>query len=160
MEKKRICFVCLGNIVRSPLAEHLFRRVAEQAGVAQSYEVDSAGTGSWHLGERPDSRMRKLAAQRGLKYDGRARKFLPADLDHFDYVIVMDRENYANVLALVRSPEQQKKVHMLREFDPRGGQFSAVPDPYYGGLRGFEDTYQIVERSVKGLLNALEAGQL
>ena len=155
-QKTTICFVCLGNIVRSPLAEHLFIHVAEQTGVAEKYKVGSAATGSWHVGEPPDSRMREVAAGHGLKYDGRSRQFQTRDLDYFELILAMDRQNYAHLHSLVRSPDQQKKIYMLREFDPQGGSLASVPDPYYGGIDGFEETYEIIERSVRGLLEWLE----
>jgi len=159
-EINRICFVCLGNIVRSPLAEHLFKSALEQEGLAEDYEVGSAGTGAWHVGESPDTRMRRVAAGRGLKYDGSARQFKPRDLDYYDLVIAMDRENRANLLSMARRPEHTKKIHLMREFDPQGGANAAVPDPYYGGAEGFERAYEIVERSVLGLLEAIKSGQV
>jgi protein-tyrosine phosphatase len=155
-ETKRICFVCLGNIVRSPLAENMFRHLAEQAGVADKYEVDSAGTGAWHVGEQPDERMRRVAKQRGFQYDGRARKFKKNDLEYFDLVVAMDGDNRSHLLSLARTAKQRAKIRLLREFDPQGGVNAPVPDPYYGGIDGFEKTYNIVERSVRSLLNALE----
>ncbi len=158
-QETRICFVCLGNIVRSPLAEHLFKHVAKEARVGDQYQVESAATGSWHVGERPDARMRRVAASHGLKYDGRARQFQISDLDRFDLILAMDRDNYAHLLSMVRTPEQQGKIHLLREFDPEGGEYAPVPDPYYGGIEGFEETYRIVERSVRGLLEALREGK-
>ena len=157
-EKKRICFVCLGNIVRSPLAENMFRRLAEQSGQGQRFEVDSAGTGSWHLGEQPDERMRRVAERHGWKYSGQARQVRPADLDAFDLIVAMDQENRSNLLSMAKTPAQQAKIRLLREFDPQGGPDSDVPDPYYGGSDGFELVYQIVERSTQGLLQALVDG--
>ena len=159
-DKYRICFVCLGNIVRSPLAEHMFNRLTEIAGVAHKYEVDSAGTGAWHVGESPDSRMRRVAAKRGLNYDGRARQFQRGDLDRFDLVVAMDANNRSHLLSMARTKEQRAKIRLLREFDPQGGRNAGVPDPYYGGIDGFERTYQIVERSTQNLLESLEAGEV
>lgn len=155
-EKKRLCFVCLGNIVRSPLAEHMFLHQAKERGISEKFEVDSAGTGSWHLGESPDGRMRRVAAAHGLEYDGSSRQIRSADFDYFDLFLVMDSENYSAMTSLARTPEQQKKIRMLREFDPEGDARSAVPDPYYGGIQGFEEVYQIVDRSVAGLLKVIE----
>ncbi len=155
-EITRICFVCLGNIVRSPLAENMFRYLAEQAGVTEHYEVDSAGTGSWHVGESPDPRMRQVAARRGFKYDGRARQFRPSDFQVFDLIIAMDTENRASLRRLARNPVEEAKIHLLREFDPQGASNAPVPDPYYGGIDGFENVYEIVERSCQGLLDTLE----
>jgi protein-tyrosine phosphatase len=156
----RICFVCLGNIVRSPLAENLFRHLANDLGVAHKYEVDSAGTSAWHVGEPPDARMRRVAAQKGLHYDGRARQFKRSDFERFDIIVAMDRENMEDLSSLVLRPDDREKIRMLREFDPQGGEMAAVPDPYYGGIDGFFETYQVIERSCQGLLNALENGLL
>ena len=159
-EKKRILFVCLGNIVRSPLAEHMFARLADEAGVGEKYEVDSAGTSDYHIGEKPDPRMRRLAANKGLAYDGRARQVTPYDLDAFDLIVAMDMENKFNLLNLVSSPQQIDKIVTMRKFDPQGSLTDNVPDPYYGGIDGFEITYEIVERSCRGLLKALEVGEV
>jgi protein-tyrosine phosphatase len=156
----RICFVCLGNIVRSPLGENMFRYLAQQAGVGERYEVDSAGTGAWHVGESPDRRMQQVAARRGFRYDGRARQFQQSDFDEFDLIIAMDTENRANLRRLARTSEDEAKIHLMRAFDPYGGPRAAVPDPYYGGIDGFEEVYDIVERSCQGLLAALENGEL
>jgi protein-tyrosine phosphatase len=158
--KRKICFVCLGNIVRSPLAENLFLHLAKQAGVSDQFEVDSAGTGSWHIGEPPDSRMRRVAASHGLKYTGRARQIRPEDLEHFDLIIAMDRENLSDLERLARSPEAARKIRLLREFDPDSGPQAGVPDPYYGGIDGFEEVYQIVERSTSNLLDAIVRGEV
>lgn len=159
-EITRICFVCLGNIVRSPLGENMFRHLAEQAGVGDQYEVDSAGTGSWHVGESPDRRMRQVAARRGFKYDGQARQFRQRDFDQFDLIIAMDTDNRANLRRLARNAADEAKIQLMRAFDPQGGPNATVPDPYYGGIDGFENVYDIVERSCQGLLAALESGQL
>jgi protein-tyrosine phosphatase len=159
-EIKRICFVCLGNIVRSPLAEHMFRHQAEQAGVGYKYEVESAGTSAWHVGEQPDARMQRVAASYGLRYDGRARQFQRDDLDRYDLIIAMDRDNRATLASMARTPEQRTRIRLLREFDPQGDNHAAVPDPYYGGIDGFERTYAIVERAVQGLLQVLENGEV
>lgn len=154
----RILFVCLGNIIRSPLAEKLFEHVANEAGVGQKYAVDSAGTAGYHAGERPDERMRRTAARRGFSYDGSSRQVQPGDLDDFDLIIPMDLENLNDLRRLARSDEQRAKLHLLRQFDPEAAGEVAVPDPWYGGPQGFEVVYDIVERSVRGLLRWLEAG--
>jgi len=157
---RRILFVCLGNIVRSPLAEGLFRHLAAERGVADKYEVDSAGTSAWHIGEPPDPRMRKTAAKHGVHYNHVGRQFRRDDFRKFDLILVMDHANYAALLALNPDPTEKAKIHYLREFDPQGGPEAEVPDPYYGGMDGFERVYRIVERSVRGLLDALESGKL
>ncbi len=155
-EPRRILFVCLGNIVRSPLAESLFRHLAAQRGLDHKYEADSAGTASYHVGEPPDPRMRQVAKRRGLDYDGRARQVKPEDLDRFDLILAMDRSNLRALRSMARTPEQRARIRLLREFDPEAGQEGDVPDPYYGGMAGFEETYRIIERSLQGLLEALE----
>jgi protein-tyrosine phosphatase len=153
---KRICFVCLGNIVRSPLAEGLFSQQAVLSGAMSNYEVDSAGTGDWHVGDPPDARMRRVAARHGLIYEHRARQFGRHDLDRFDLILAMDRENRDDLFRLAKTPAQQAKIHLLREYDPNGAPDASVPDPYYDGIDGFEEVYDIIKRSVIGLMAALE----
>jgi protein-tyrosine phosphatase len=156
----RILFVCLGNIVRSPLAENMFRHLTEQAGVSQKYELDSAGTSSYHVGEPPDKRMQQVAARNGMNISGRSRQLTIEDLDRFDLLVAMDSSNYDHVKRLADGPEQAGKIHLLREWDPKVGQDTGVPDPWYGGIDGFESTFNIVERSCRGLLQALESREL
>jgi len=156
---KRLCFVCQGNIIRSPLAKSLFVYYASLEGVGHHYEVDSAGTSDWHVGEPPDLRMRRVAARHGVPHDGRARQFTQSDLDRFDLILVMDEDNYDDLRLLEPTPRQMKKVHYLREFDPAGGSRLDVPDPYYGGSEGFEVVYEVIDRSVLGLLQQLENGK-
>ena len=155
----RILFVCLGNIIRSPLAENLFRFQAEQAGVDGKYSVDSAGTAAYHVGEPPDPRMRKTAEAHGVNNGGIARQVREGDFDEFDWIVAMDGSNQRELMNIAGSPEKQAKIRLMREFDPEQDD-PDVPDPYYGGAEGFENTYQIVERSVHGLLKALEAGEI
>jgi protein-tyrosine phosphatase len=138
----------------------MFKHLAQQAGVFQNYAVSSAGTGSWHIGESPDRRMRRVASRHGLNYDGHARQFHQSDFDNFDLIIAMDTENRANLKRLSRSPQDSNKIHLMREFDPDADSDASVPDPYYGGLDGFEKVYVIVERSCQGLLTALESGKI
>ena len=155
----RLLFVCLGNIIRSPLAENLFRYQVEQAGVDGNYSVDSAGTAAYHVGEPPDSRMQRTAESHGVSDGGTARQVQDSDFDEFDWIVAMDRQNRRDLLQIAGTPEKQAKIRLMREFDPEQDD-PDVPDPYYGGPDGFENTYQIVERSVHGLLEALEAGDL
>jgi protein-tyrosine phosphatase len=159
-EVTKVCFVCLGNIVRSPFAENMFRYLVNEAGLSDNYEIDSAGTSAWHVGEKPDRRMRQVASSHGFEYSGRARQFKSRDFDRFDMIIAMDNSNRNNLLGMTGKPDHRRKIYQMRAFDPEGGADMAVPDPYYGGIDGFEVVYQIVERSCRGLLEALESGKL
>jgi protein-tyrosine phosphatase len=159
-KKTRILFVCLGNIIRSPLAENMFKHLSELAGVAEKYVADSAGTSAYHIGEQPDSRMRRVAARNGLEYSGRARQFRPEEFDRFDLIIPQDESNLRNLKWLARNPADEAKLYTMRTFDPEGSPNEGVPDPYYGGIDGFQTTFDIVKRSCQGLLDALENGDL
>ena len=154
-EKKRILFVCQGNIIRSPLAEHLFRQQVEERGIADQFEIDSAGTSAWHAGEPPDARMRQVAASHGLVYSGQARQVRREDLEYYDLIIAMDHENFRDLLRLVSHPGERRKIHLLREFDPDSEPDAPVPDPYYGGQDGFENVFRIVRKAAQALLVSL-----
>lgn len=156
----RILFICLGNIIRSPLAEHLFNHLVRQQGLGDRYIAESAGMGGYHVGESPDPRMRRVAAEYGLNYDGRAYQFSQNDFDRFDLFIPMDLDNRAELLRLTRDEQDVRKIITMRTFDPQGKPSDGVPDPYYGGIEGFHDTYKVLERSCQGLLNALESGAI
>ena len=149
-----VLFVCLGNICRSPLAEGIFQHLVEEAGVSDEFEIDSAGTGSWHVGERPDTRAIAVARAHGITLPSRARQITPEDLDHFDYVIAMDLENVRNLENMAESSRTDVQIHLLREFDPEHTG-DEVPDPYYGGASGFEKVFKIVSQSCEALLAGL-----
>jgi protein-tyrosine phosphatase len=138
----------------------MFAHLSEKAGLGDKYEVDSAGTSSYHIGERPDRRMRKVAADYGFRYDGRARQISMSDFDRFDLIIAQDNTNLSNLKRLTRDDEDLAKLFTMRSFDPQGNPQDSVPDPYYGGIDGFHVTFEIVKRSCQGLLNALESGEL
>jgi len=151
----RVQFVCLGNICRSPLAEAVFRDQVEQAGLDAHFEIESSGTGDWHVGEQADRRMRETAAQHDVPLDGhRASQFGADDLEAYDHIFVMDKDNLHDVLYFDDDDEHNGKVRLFREFDPEPGDFQ-VPDPYFGGQDGFETVYQIVNRTAKALLDRL-----
>lgn len=148
----RICFVCLGNICRSPTAEGVFRKLAVDAGVAGKLAIDSAGTGAWHVGELPDSRARAAAQRRGYELTHRARKLVAADFDRFDLILAMDRDNYETIQRLGRGRTQLPNIRMLRSFDQSAPVDAEVPDPYSGEDDGFEEVLDICERACRGLL--------
>ena len=153
-EPIRILFVCMGNICRSPLAEAVFRHLAGQRGFADRFEVDSAGVSGYHEGDPPDRRSTETARRRGVRLTGRSRPLGARDLRTFDYVIAMDTENLDGIRELEARAGGGARVHRLREWDPDPGD-GDVPDPYYGGARGFEDVHDIVERSCAALLDDL-----
>lgn len=157
MEKVKVLFVCLGNICRSPMAEGLFLDLIEKEGVADRFEVDSAGTAGHHVGEQADRRMQETARSHGVYLPSRARKFIREDLDAFDYILPMDHSNLSNIKRLTDSnKEHRAQVILMRDFDPEPGDGN-VPDPYYGGISGFEDVYQILLRSNQRLLDKIKA---
>jgi protein-tyrosine phosphatase len=156
----RLSFVCLGNICRSPTAAAVMRRLVEDAGLSGRIAIESAGTGSWHVGEPPDARATAEAGMRGYRMDGRARQFRQEDFDRLDLVLAMDRENAAALRRLAPIPEAAAKVHLLREFDPAARGDLDVPDPYYGGLHGFATVFDMVAAACRGLLDHLRAGPL
>src|SRR6188474_1925378 len=109
-----VCFVCLGNICRSPTGEAVFRHLVDEAGLREIVHVDSAGTGSWHIGEAPDKRARAAGARRGIEVGGAARQFKRSDFARFDYVLAMDNENLENLVSLAPDEEAKRKIHLLR----------------------------------------------
>ena len=154
----RVCFVCLGNICRSPTAEGVFRDLVDRADLATAIEIDSAGTAAYHAGEPPDRRSTATARARGVTLGGRARQFRADDFARFDYVVAMDRDNHEALLRLAeRSPEPtaSQRLSMLRDHDPASPAGASVPDPYYGGARGFEDVFDICLAGCRGLLTAI-----
>ena len=149
----RICFVCLGNICRSPTAEAVMRALAAQAN--KHVELDSAGTGGWHVGEQPDPRSREAAARRGYELVHRARQFLAADFARFDLVLAMDRQNLADLRRLAQGVESPPRITLFRSYDSTAPVEAEVPDPYAGGRAGFEEVLDICERACRGLLETL-----
>jgi protein-tyrosine phosphatase len=135
------------------MAEGVFRHLLRERGLEERIRVDSAGTGSWHVGESPDLRSVRTAAGRGITLSGSARQILPEDFGRFDYIIAMDTSNLADLEELRDGIGGETPLYLLREFDPDGGPGAEVPDPYYGGPRGFEDVFDMVERSCRGLLD-------
>lgn len=151
----RVCFVCLGNICRSPTAEGIFRRLVRDAGLEGRVAIDSAGTGDWHVGEAPDARATAAAAARGVTLGGKAQQFTSAHFDRYDVVVAMDRDNRRNLERLARGETDRAKIHLLRSFDATSAGEPDVPDPYYGGIDGFAQVFAICERGCDGLLEHL-----
>jgi protein-tyrosine phosphatase len=157
----RLLFVCLGNICRSPTAEGVMRGLIEREGLRESIELDSAGTGAWHLGSAPDERASAVARGRGVVLEGSARRVVPEDFERFDLVIAMDAENMRELRRLAPGEQERAKVRLLREFDPAsaGGGELDVPDPYYGAAGGFEEVFDLVQAACEGLLEQIRSGQ-
>jgi protein-tyrosine phosphatase len=151
----RICFVCLGNICRSPTAEAVMRHLVKEEGLGKRIEIDSAGTGDWHVGAPPDRRACAVGAVRGIPLSGAARQFTPADFARYDHVIAMDGSNRDDLLRMAPGPAERAKVRLLRSFDASAPPEADVPDPYYGGPRGFDEVFDICERACRGLLEHL-----
>ncbi len=150
--KKKILFVCLGNICRSPSAEAVFTAVVEKEGLSKNFEIDSAGTGGWHVGRPADKRMQKHASKRGYNLTSIARQFNPeSDFDHFDMIIAMDDENVLSLKSMARGENDLKKIHKMTDFSKEWN-YQEVPDPYYGGEEGFELVLDLLEDATKGLL--------
>lgn len=151
----KVCFVCLGNICRSPTAEGVFEHLINERDLEPYFEVDSSGTSAYHIGESANSKSQQIARQHGVTLNSKARQFKASDFQYFDLVIAMDEENLQNIKQLDVQEEYFHKVEKLRAFDPQPGDGN-VPDPYYGGIQGFENVFQIVKRSCKNLLDQLE----
>jgi protein-tyrosine phosphatase len=151
----RICFVCLGNICRSPTAEAVMRALVARDGLEERISIESAGTGDWHIGQTRDKRSRAVGEARGIPLTGRARQFTAPDFDRHDHVIAMDRSNRDELLRMARSERDRAKVSMLRAYEPGAPLDADVPDPYYGGPNGFDEVFDICEAACRGLLEAL-----
>lgn len=151
----RVLFVCLGNICRSPLAEGVFREAVGHKNLDHHFQIDSAGTGAWHVGEAPDRRMQQTARRNGVSLaDQRARQFQVDDLRSFEHIFAMDRSNLNDILFLDGTGEFGHKVRLFREIDPEPGDYQ-VPDPYYGSGDGFQDVFNIVKRTVDEMLSRM-----
>ena len=150
----RVCFVCLGNICRSPSAEAVMRVLVADAGLAGSIVLDSAGTSRYHIGDQPDPRARAEAARRGVPMDHRARQVTADELRHWDLVVGMDGQNMRDLRALARRHPDVGRLELLRSFDDeavRSGHLD-VPDPYYGEADDFAVMFDLIESACRGLL--------
>lgn len=156
--KKKILFVCMGNICRSPAAEEIFRQKASATGCADLYEVDSAGTYPGHRGELPDPRMREAAARRGYILTHRARPVEDSDFHRYDMLIVMDERNYYDLERLAFTLDDRARIYRMADFAGSGG-YDHIPDPYYEGREGFESVLDRLEECCSGLLEYTRGGR-
>jgi protein-tyrosine phosphatase len=151
----KLLFVCMGNICRSPTAEAVMRALVAREGLEGEVEIDSAGTGAWHVGDPPDRRSTETAAKRGIVMRGAARQVTDADFDTYDLLLAADEQNVAALRGRAPDDAAAAKVKLLREFDPKSvaaGDLE-VPDPYYGGPDGFEHVLDLVQDACEGLLD-------
>ncbi|WP_025764350.1 low molecular weight protein-tyrosine-phosphatase [Dyadobacter tibetensis] len=156
----RILFVCLGNICRSPITEGVFNALVQEKGLKGQFHCDSAGTGAYHIGCLPDSRMRAVAKRHGLALIHRARQLQQSDFQDFDYILAMDEANYRHIarqcFQQTGSIISENKLFLYRQFDPQRGESQNVPDPYYEDDDAFEEVYQIAYRCAGGFMEFLK----
>jgi len=144
---KKVLFVCLGNICRSPLAEAIFLHKVKARGLTELYYAESCGTANYHIGNAPDHRTIRNAVKNGVMIDHKCRQLCEEDFEKFDEIFVMDRSNYNNALRV--AGKHGGKLKMMRSFDPEGKD-EEVPDPYYGSEEDFQNVFEILERSIEG----------
>jgi protein-tyrosine phosphatase len=151
----RVCFVCTGNICRSPIAEIVFRARVAEAGLGGLVEVDSAGTGGWHQGDSADPRTVAILEENGYATGHTARQFQPSWFSRLDLVVALDSGHLRALRRLAPTEQDAQKVRLLRSYDPAADGDLDVPDPYYGGAEGFEECLEMVEAASAGLLAAV-----
>jgi protein-tyrosine phosphatase len=150
--KIRVCFVCSGNICRSPTAEGVFKKLVVDAGLEHAFHVESAGIGSWHVGERPDPRTIRAAEARGYRLESRARHWKAHDFERFDYVVAMDRTHHAALVRLATAETTKAKISLARDHVIGGPRGADVPDPYYDELEVFDQVVDICHEACAALL--------
>ena len=153
---KKILFVCLGNICRSPAAEGIFNQKIKERDLEKFFVVDSAGTGNWHVGNLPDQRMRSTALSRGIELNSRSRQIEENDLYEFDQILVMDKDNLNAVKTLTKDQNNpiNSKIKLILNYS-KNSQLDEVPDPYYGGQNGFEKVIDLLDDAMDGLIDSL-----
>lgn len=153
----RVTFVCSGNICRSPTAEWVFRHRVAEAGMDGQIEVDSSGTGGWHVGEPADPRSERALRRNGYDCEHRAKQFEASWFDRYDLVVALDSGHRRELLRQAPDERARAKVRLLREFDPDSGTDLDVPDPYYGAGDGFTAVLTLIEAACPGLLDRVRA---
>ena len=153
---KKILFVCLGNICRSPAAEGIFKKKIKERDLENLFVVDSAGTGGWHVGNLADRRMREAALSRGIELTSRSRKIDNNDLYEFDHILVMDKDNLNAVKSLIKDNTYpiNSKIKLILSYSKKS-QLDEVPDPYYGGQNGFENVLDLLDDAIDELIDSL-----
>tara|TARA_Y100001968_G_scaffold275048_1_gene268576 strand:+ start:243 stop:716 length:474 start_codon:yes stop_codon:yes gene_type:complete len=153
---KKILFVCLGNICRSPAAEGIFKQKIKERDLENFFLVDSAGTGDWHVGNLADPRMREIALSRGIELTSRSRKIEESDLYEFDHILVMDNDNLEAVKSLTKDHKNpvNSKIKLILSYS-KNSQLDEVPDPYYGGQNGFNKVLDLLDNAMDGLIDSL-----
>ncbi|MCR5819232.1 MAG: low molecular weight phosphotyrosine protein phosphatase [Prevotella sp.] len=155
MKKKRLLFVCLGNICRSPAAEAIMKKILVDRGLQELFHVESAAIGPWHVGDLPDRRMRQCGSRHGYALESRAQQLDVSYFDHFDLIIGMDRDNIRDITAMARTAGDCQKIRLMADFLQHHPGQVTIPDPYYGVERDFELVLDLLEDACEGLLEKL-----
>ena len=155
-EKIRILFVCLGNICRSPAAEGVMKAIVDANGDSSRFEIDSAGTGNYHIGDLPDRRMRVHAQHRGYNLTHRCRQVTPSDFEDFDLIVAMDESNRRNLCSIAPTVEAENKIVMMADFADLATRYDHIPDPYYEGAEGFELVLDLLESACANLYDNIK----
>ena len=153
---KKILFVCLGNICRSPASEGIFKQKIKDRHLENLFFVDSAGTGGWHVGNLADPRMRETASLRGIELTSRSRQIEENDLYQFDHILVMDNDNLYAVKSLIKDKSNpiNSKIKLILSYS-KNSKLDEVPDPYYGGKKGFDNVLDLLDDAINGLIDSL-----
>lgn len=146
----------MGNICRSPAAEGIFRHLVDERRLTGQFLIDSAAIGPWHIGDLPDSRMRRCGARHGYDFSSRARQFSSDDFNHFDLIIGMDHDNLRAIRAKTHSKDDEQKIRLMADYLRHHPHQTTIPDPYYGSDRDFELVIELLEDACEGLLNSIE----